>query len=79
MIINILIKKDDEDIECYYLLAVYEDSNRIFFSAMEALDKFNKLYIKLQKNGETISPILQQYVESAKAMYNKSSKIKKII
>ena len=76
-IINILIKKDDEDIESYYLLAVYEDSNRNFFSAMEALDKFNKIYIKLQKNGETISPILQQYVDSAKALYNKLSKIKK--
>ena len=76
-IINILIKKDDEDIESYYLLAVYEDSNRNFFSAMEALDKFNKIYIKLQKNGEAISPILQQYVDSAKALYNKLSKIKK--
>lgn len=76
-IINILIKKDDEDIESYYLLAIYEDSNRNFFSAMEALDKFNKIYIKLQKNGETISPILQQYVDSAKALYNKLSKIKK--
>ena len=57
-IINLLIKKDDEDIESYYLLAVYEDK-------------------KLQKNGETITPILQQYVDSAKALYNKLSKIKK--
>jgi predicted Zn-dependent protease len=76
-VINTLIKKDDEDIECYYLLAVYEDNNRNFFSSMEALEKFNKLYIKLQKNHETISPILQQYVDSAKALYNKLSKIKK--
>jgi len=44
---------------------------------MEALDKFNNIYMKLQKNGETISPILQQYVDSAKALYNKLSKIKK--
>jgi len=76
-VINLLIKIDDEDIESYYLLAVYEDNNRNFFSSMEALDKFNNIYMKLQKNGETISPILQQYVDSAKALYNKLSKIKK--
>ena len=76
-IINALINKDDEDIECYYLLAVYEDSYRNFFSAMEALDKFNKIYMKIQKNKEIISPVLQQYVDSAKALYNKLSKIKK--
>ena len=76
-VINLLIKKDDEDIESYYLLAVYEDNNRNFLSSMEALDKFNNIYMKLQKNGETISPILQQYVDSAKALYNKLSKIKK--
>ena len=76
-VINLLIKKDDEDIESYYLLAVYEDNNRNFFSSMEALDKFNNIYMKLQKNGETITPILQQYVDSAKALYNKLSKIKK--
>ena len=76
-IINTLIKRDDEDIECYYLLAVYEDSYRNFFSAMEALDKFNKIYMKMQKKKEEITPVLQQYVESAKALYNKLSKIKK--
>ena len=30
-IINLILKKDDEDIECYYLLAVYEDNYRNFF------------------------------------------------
>ena len=44
---------------------------------MEALDKFNKIYMKMQKNKEIISPVLQQYVDSAKALYNKLSKIKK--
>ena len=76
-IINTLIKRDDEDIECYYLLAIYEDNYRNYFSAMEALDKFNKIYMKLQKKKEEITPVLQQYVESAKALYNKLSKIKK--
>ena len=76
-IINLILKKDDEDIECYYLLAVYEDNYRNFFSAMEALDKFNKIYIKLQKNGEAISPVIKQYVAEAKNLYNKLSKIKK--
>ena len=76
-VINTLINKDDEDIECYYLLAVYEDSNRNFFSSMEALDKFNKIYMKMQKNNQIISPVLQQYVDSAKSLYNKLSKIKK--
>ena len=76
-IINLILKKDDEDIECYYLLAVYEDNYRNFFSAMEALDKFNKIYMKMQKNGETITPVIKQYVIEAKNMYNKLSKIKK--
>ena len=76
-IINLILKKDDEDIECYYLLAVYEDNYRNFFSAMEALDKFNKIYMKMQKNGETITPVIKQYVSEAKNMYNKLSKIKK--
>ena len=76
-IINLILKKDDEDIECYYLLAVYEDNYRNFFSAMEALDKFNKIYIKMQKNGEAISPVIKQYVTEAKNLYNKLSKIKK--
>ena len=76
-IINLILKKDDEDIECYYLLAVYEDNYRNFFSAMEALDKFNKIYIKMQKNGEAISPVIKQYVAEAKNLYNKLSKIKK--
>ena len=76
-IINLLIKRDDEDIECYYLLAVYEDNYRNFFSAMEALDKFNKIYMKMQKNGENITPVIKQYVNEAKNMYNKLSKIKK--
>ena len=61
-IINIILNKDDEDIECYYLLAVYEDNFRNFFSAMEALDKFNKIYMKMQKNGENITPVIKQYV-----------------
>ena len=76
-IINLILKKDDEDIECYYLLAVYEDDYRNFFSAMEALDKFNKIYIKMQKNGENITPVIKQYVTEAKNLYNKLSKIKK--
>jgi hypothetical protein len=76
-IINILLKKDDEDIECYYLLAVYEENYHNYFSSMEALDKFNKIYMKLQKNKIAISPVLQQYVDSAKVLYNKLSKIKK--
>ena len=76
-IINILLKKDDEDIECYYLLAVYEDNYHNYFSAMEALDKFNKIYMKLQKNKEEITPVLQQYVDSAKFLYNKLYKLKK--
>ena len=76
-IINLILKKDDEDIECYYLLAVYEDNYRNFFSAMEALDKFNKVYIKMQKSGETISPVIKEYVTEAKNLYNKLSKIKK--
>ena len=76
-IINLILKKDDEDIECYYLLAVYEDNYRNFFSAMEALDKFNKIYMKMQKNGENITPVIKQYVNEAKNMYNKLSKIKK--
>ena len=76
-IINIILKKDDEDIECYYLLAVYEENYRNFFSAMEALDKFNKIYIKMQKNGNNISPVIKQYVTEAKNMYNRLSKIKK--
>ena len=76
-IINLILKKDDEDIECYYLLAVYEDNFRNFLSAMEALDKFNKIYMKMQKNGENISPVIKQYVIEAKNMYNKLSKIKK--
>jgi len=76
-IINLILKKDDEDIECYYLLAVYEDNYRNFFSAMEALDKFNKIYIKMQKNGENITPVIKQYVTEAKNLYNKLSKIKK--
>ena len=76
-IINLILKKDDEDIECYYLLAVYEDNYRNFFSAMEALDKFNKIYIKMQKNGEAISPVIKQYVAEAKNLYNKLSKLKK--
>ena len=78
-IINLILKKDDEDIECYYLLAVYEDNYRNFFSAMEALDKFNKIYMKMQKNGENITPVIKQYVNEAKNMYNKLSKIKKEI
>ena len=76
-VINLLIKKDDEDIESYYLLAIYEDNYCNYFSSMEALDKFNKIYMKLQKDGELISPILQQYVDSAKVLYNKLSKMKK--
>ena len=76
-IINVILKKDDEDIECYYLLAVYEENYRNFFSAMEALDKFNKIYIKMQKNGNNISPVIKQYVTEAKNMYNRLSKIKK--
>ena len=76
-IINIILKKDDEDIECYYLLAVYEENYRNFLSAMEALDKFNKIYIKMQKNGNNISPVIKQYVTEAKNMYNRLSKIKK--
>ena len=76
-IINLILKKDDEDIECFYLLAVYEESYRNFFSAMEALDKFNKIYMKMQKNGENISPVIKQYVSEAKNMYNRLSKIKK--
>ena len=76
-IINLILKKDDEDIECYYLLAVYEDNYRNFFSAMEALDKFNNIYMKMQKNGEVITPVIKQYVIEAKNMYNKLSKIKK--
>ena len=76
-IINLILKKDDEDIECYYLLAVYEENYRNFLSAMEALDKFNKIYMKMQKNGETITPVIKQYVSEAKNMYNKLSKIKK--
>ena len=76
-VINCLIKRDDEDIECYYLLAIYEDNYHNFYSAMEALDKFNKIYMKMQKNEEEISPVLQQYVDSAKALYSKLSKIKK--
>ena len=76
-IINVILKKDDEDIECYYLLAVYEENYRNFFSAMEALDKFNKIYIKMQKNGNNISPVIKQYVIEAKNMYNRLSKIKK--
>ena len=76
-IINVILKKDDEDIECYYLLAVYEENYRNFLSAMEALDKFNKIYIKMQKNGNNISPVIKQYVTEAKNMYNRLSKIKK--
>ena len=76
-VINSLIKRDDEDIECYYLLAIYEDNYHNFYSAMEALDKFNKIYMKMQKNEEEIYPVLQQYVDSAKALYSKLSKIKK--
>ena len=44
---------------------------------MEALDKFNKIYIKMQKNGNNISPVIKQYVTEAKNMYNRLSKIKK--
>ena len=44
---------------------------------MEALDKFNKIYMKMQKNGENITPVIKQYVNEAKNMYNKLSKIKK--
>ena len=44
---------------------------------MEALDKFNNIYLKMQKNKEIITPVLQQYVDSAKALYYKLSKIKK--
>ena len=76
-VINVILKKDDEDIECYYLLAVYEENYRNFLSAMEALDKFNKIYIKMQKNGNNISPVIKQYVTEAKNMYNRLSKIKK--
>ena len=76
-IINILLKKDDEDIECYYLLAVYEENYHNYFSSMEALDKFNTIYMKLQKNKVVITPILQQYIDSAKTLYNKLSKLKK--
>ena len=76
-IINVLLKKDDEDIECYYLLAVYEENYHNYFSSIEALDKFNTIYMKLQKNKVVITPILQQYVDSAKALYNKLSKLKK--
>ena len=76
-VINTIIKKDDEDIECFYLLAVYEENNHNYFSSMEALDKFNKIYMKLQKNKQIITPVLQQYVDSAKALYNKLSKLKK--
>ena len=76
-IINTIIKKDDEDIECYYLLAVYEEKYHNYSSSMEALDKFNQIYMKLQKNKQIITPVLQQYVDSAKALYNKLSKFKK--
>ena len=76
-VINTIIKKDDEDIECFYLLAIYEENNHNYFSSMEALDKFNKIYMKLQKNKQIITPVLQQYVDSAKALYNKLSKLKK--
>ena len=76
-IMNIILKRDDEDIETYYLLAVYEDNYRNYFSAMDALDKFNKIYMKMQKNGENISPVIKQYVNEAKNLYNKLSKIKK--
>ena len=43
---------------------------------MDALEKFNNLYMKLQKNGG-VTPVIQQYVESAKSLYSKLSKIKK--
>ena len=76
-IINLILKKDDEDIEAYYLLAVYEDNYRNFYSAMDALDKFNKIYMKMQKNGENITPVIKQYVSEAKNLYNILSKIKK--
>ena len=76
-VINTIIKKDDEDIECFYLLAIYEENNHNYFSSMEALDKFNKIYMKLQKNKQIITPVLQQYVDSAKVLYNKLSKLKK--
>ena len=76
-IINLLIKKDDEDIECYYLLAVYEDNNQNYLSAYETLDKFNKIYMKMQTNGEEITPVLKQYVDSAKSLYAKLAKMKK--
>ena len=75
-VINLILNKDDEDIECYYLLAVYQDEYRNFLSAMEALEKFNALYIKIQKNG-VVTPVIQQYVDSAKNLYIKLSKIKK--
>ena len=75
-VINLILNKDDEDIECYYLLAVYQDEYRNFFSAMESLEKFNALYIKIQKNG-VVTPVIQQYVDSAKNLYIKLSKIKK--
>ena len=76
-IISTLIKKDDEDIEAYYLLAVYEDNYRNFYSAMDALDKFNKIYMKMLKNGENITPVIKQYVTEAKNLYNILSKMKK--
>ena len=33
--------------------------------------------MKMQKNEEEISPVLQQYVDSAKGLYSKLSKIEK--
>ena len=75
-VINLILNKDDEDIESYYLLSIYEDEYRNFNSAMDALEKFNNLYMKLQKNGG-VTPVIQQYVESAKSLYSKLSKIKK--
>ena len=50
---------------------------RNFYSAMDALDKFNKIYMKMQKNGENITPVIKQYVTEAKNLYNILSKMKK--
>ncbi len=74
-VINLIIKTDDEDIEAYYLLAIYQDEYHNYVSALDALEKFNNLYMKIQKNG-IITPVIQQYVTSAKGLYTKLSKIK---
>lgn len=81
-IINLILAKNDEDLECYYLLAVYQDNYHNYSSSMDTLEKFNNIYMKLQKNtvmekDDIVNPLIQQYVDSAKLLYNKLSKLQK--